>query len=133
MCAYLVDKDYIGMHELPLKTFKTSFVALSLDFCRLKPPSKTEALPSRMVSIMTKRKAPIIKHSHLCNPPTAAPKISPFKRAFAVIKAAMQRIVHRRKDGMEPREFAAPEEDTYWPSDTEESSFISQMEEDVQL
>ena len=41
----------------------------------------------------------------------------------------MRRFINRRRNGIEPGESAAPEEDSHWPSDTEESSFASTIEE----
>src|SRR5437773_12018330 len=39
-CDYIVNKDYIGMHEVPLKAFKTGLVALSLNLRRPRTPFK---------------------------------------------------------------------------------------------
>ena len=41
----------------------------------------------------------------------------------------MRRFINRRRNGIEPGESAAPEEDSHWPSDTEESVFESEIED----
>ena len=43
-------------------------------------------MPSRMIFIVRKGKSPIIKHLHLYNPPTSAPKTSPFTTILNAMK-----------------------------------------------
>lgn len=40
LCDYIVNKDYIGMHEVPLKAFKTVLASLSVDLRRPRTQSK---------------------------------------------------------------------------------------------
>ena len=88
---YIVNKDYIGMHEGPLKTFKIGLVP---PFFNLHRPKPTAEPP------------------HLYNSPTAVPKVNPFKKVFIAMKATVRRFINGRKAGREPGESAAPGEDT---------------------
>ena len=78
---------------------------------------------------MANRKAPIIKHVHLHNPPIPAPKFNPFTKVLNAVKAW---FIGRRKDKLDRRDkVESGEEESHWPSDTDESTFASEIEDGI--
>ena len=118
------------MHGGPLKTFKSSLRALSLNLCRPRKPSRQppDCQVACMPFIFHKRRSPIIKHLHLYNPPTSTPKTSSFSTILNAMKTISQ-FIKGKRTRQEARMSEAPEDESCWPSATEESSFASEIED----
>src|SRR5947207_14999089 len=96
---YIDILDYLGMHDLSLKTFKSDLIPPFPQHSSIKIKSQYSKSQD---SIITKHKSPIIHHLHLYNPPDSPLKLSRFTKIVNAMKTLNQ-FFSRKKEAERDR------------------------------